>query len=89
MQQSTTPEDNLVITNNSVSIKRLSTSECRSKKLVVITKCLCDPCPRLYTDIFKTILIVCNHLSHKNDRYSEDVKVDNTIRHLMKEVGSP
>jgi hypothetical protein len=54
-------------------------------EIIIVKEHLCNTCPRLYTDIFKTILIVCNHLSHKNDRYSKDIKVDNTIRHLMEE----
>jgi hypothetical protein len=57
------PEDNLVNTDNKVCIKRLSNAEFR--KLVVITKCLCEPCPRVYTDtISESILIECKDPKH-------------------------
>ena len=76
-----TSEHSLIITNDRVSIKRLSASECTSRKPVVITKCLCKPCPRLYTDIFKLILIVCKDPSHKDDN---DDKLNQKIQHLVK-----
>lgn len=55
-------------------------------KIVIVTEHLCIPCPRLYTDIFNSVLIICNGISHKNGRYSEDITVDNTIHQLMKEA---
>jgi hypothetical protein len=59
------PEDNLVNTDNKVCIKRLSKAECKSRKAVIITKCLCEPCPRVYTDtISESILIECKDPKH-------------------------
>ena len=81
-----TPEHSLIITNNEVSIKRLSASESASRKSIVITKCLCDPCPRLYTDIFKMILIVCKDPSHKDDN---DCKMNQEIQYIVKNKASP
>ncbi len=52
-------------------------------EIVIVTKHLCIPCPRLYTDIFKSILIVCNHFSHKRDRYAEDNELDDKIQNLI------
>ena len=43
-----------------------------TSKVVVITKHLSIPCPRLYTDIFKTILIVCKDPSHTLHSSQED-----------------
>jgi hypothetical protein len=47
------------------------------------TEHLCVPCPRLYTDIFKTILIVCKDPSHKDDKYTDDWKSNRLIQQLL------
>lgn len=77
-----TPEHSLIINNKGISIKRLSTSKSVSRKTVVITKCLCDPCPRLYTDIFKMILIICKDSSHKDNK---DFKINPKIQHFVED----
>ena len=52
-------------------------------QIVVVTKHLCLPCPRLYTDIFKIILIVCKDSSHKDDKYTDDCKTNRIIQQLL------
>jgi len=60
-----TPEDNPVINGNRASIKSLFKSECESRKTVIITKCLCEPCPIFYTDtISGSIFIKCRDPRH-------------------------
>ena len=42
-----------------------SSTEGENKNIVSITKCLCDPCPRFYTDkISGSILIHCTDPKH-------------------------
>lgn len=75
--------------NNNCSHDRISDNKQikdlvdRQPKIVTVTEHLCNPCPRLYTDIFNIILIVCDHQSHKNNRYSDDCKVNDTIQQLI------
>ena len=61
------PKENPVNSDNKVDIKSLSKSGW-SRKVVLITKCLCEPCPRFYTDtISESIFIECRdprHTSH-------------------------
>ena len=52
-------------------------------KIVTVTSHLCLPCPRLYTNIFKTILIVCKDSSHKDDNYTSDCKTNRSIQQLL------
>jgi hypothetical protein len=60
------PEENLLDSNNAKeSIKRLSNADTQFRKTVVITECLCDPCPGFYTDsISESILIECRDPIH-------------------------
>jgi hypothetical protein len=60
------PEDSLLASNDvKESIKSISTADSESRKKVVITKCLCDPCPLFYTDaISESILIECRDPRH-------------------------
>ena len=75
--------------NNSYSIHRLCVSHNiqelvdRHAEIVVITQHLCVPCPRLYTDIFKTILIICKDQSHKGGRYADDDHINHLIQQLL------
>lgn len=77
------PEDNLVNTDNKVDIKSLSKAECKSRKAVIITKCLCEPCPRVYTDtISESILIECkdpHHIQEKEERQNPEFRVDHLL----------
>lgn len=58
-----TPESDLANIHNREPIKSLSNVQ--RKKVVIITKCLCDPCPVFYTDsIFESLLIECKDLRH-------------------------
>lgn len=72
--------------NNCCSIDALNVNETMEtlidnhSEIVVITKHLCSPCPRMYTDIFKTILIVCKDPSHQHDDYLDDNKLNNKIQ---------
>ena len=60
-----TPEDDLVSTDNKIGIKSISKTERESRKAVVITKCLCEPCPIFYTDtISGSIFIECRDPRH-------------------------
>jgi hypothetical protein len=63
------PESNLVSTDDKEAIKRLSKQASQNRKLVVITKCLCDPCPEFYTDtLSESILIRCKDPRHGRGR---------------------
>jgi hypothetical protein len=64
--QRSIPEENLLASNDTKeSIKRLSNTQSDFRKKVVITKCLCDPCPGLYTDtISESLLIECRDPRH-------------------------
>jgi hypothetical protein len=63
--QHSTSEENLLISNNgNEPIKKLFNADTESRKKVVITECLCDPCPRFYTDIFGSILMECRDPRH-------------------------
>ena len=57
--------------------------EYSSKLKIVVTKHLCIPCPRLYTDIFKTILIICKDPSHKDDKYAADGDMNHLVHQLL------
>ena len=60
-----TPEDNPVSTDGRASIKKISKSGYESKKTIIITRCLCEPCPLFYTDtISGSILIKCRDPRH-------------------------
>jgi hypothetical protein len=59
------PNDNLVTIDNKVCAKRISKIEPGSRRIVIITKCLCDPCPRFYTDtVSESIFIECRDPRH-------------------------
>ena len=64
--QHSIPEDNLLVTNNAKEpIKRLPNADTKSENRIVITQCLCDPCPGLYTDtLSESILIECKDPRH-------------------------
>jgi hypothetical protein len=64
--QHSIPEDSLLTTNNvKESIKRLSDAVTKVRKVVVISRCLCDPCPGFYTDtLSESILIECKDPRH-------------------------
>jgi hypothetical protein len=64
--QHSIPEDNLLATNNAKEpIKRLPNADTKSENRIVITQCLCDPCPGLYTDtISESLLIECRDPRH-------------------------
>jgi hypothetical protein len=60
-----TPDENLVNSNNKVGIKRISKAQYDNSKVIVITKCLCEPCPRFYTDtISESIFVECRDPRH-------------------------
>jgi hypothetical protein len=43
-------------------------TQCDPKSITVtITKHLCNPCPGFYSDIFRSIKIVCEDPSHKSN----------------------
>ena len=67
--QCSIPEENLLATNNAKeSVKRLSKTDIESRKRVVITKCLCNPCPRFYTDtLSESLLIECRAMHTSGD----------------------
>jgi hypothetical protein len=61
------PEENVLVDNNNTkqSIKSLSNADNKFRKRVIITKCLCEPCPRFYTDtISESIIIECKNSKH-------------------------
>ena len=46
------------------TLKKVSELD-QNKRYIVITKCLCEPCPKFYTDtIFKSVLIECKDPRH-------------------------
>ena len=47
---------------------------------VIITKHLCDPCPRLYTDIFKTFVIICRDPSHGRSKAQAGLGADDKAK---------
>jgi hypothetical protein len=75
--------------NNSCSVHRFCVGNCikdlidRHAEIVIVTEHLCIPCPRLYADIFKTVLIVCKDSSHKDDKYTDDCKTNRIIQQLL------
>jgi len=65
--KSSIPEENLLVNkiDYKQSIKKLSNADTKSRKRVLITECLCDPCPRFYTDtISESIIIECKNSKH-------------------------
>lgn len=67
------PEENPASTDNRVSIKRLFKPGRDSRKAVVITKCLCEPCSIFYTDtISGSIFIECRDPRHTFDGDARD-----------------
>ena len=59
------PNDNLAFIDHDDSIKSLPQEVLQHKKAIVITQCLCDPCPKYYTDVIsESILICCNDMKH-------------------------
>jgi hypothetical protein len=64
--QHSIPEENLLASNDAKeSIKRLFNADNEFRKIVVITKCLGEPCPRFYTDtLSESIFIECRDPRH-------------------------
>jgi hypothetical protein len=58
-------------------LKNLSISK---SKIVIVTKHLCIPCPQMYTDIFKTILLVCKDPSHIQDESLDGNNLNDKIQ---------
>jgi hypothetical protein len=75
--------NNDCIDKQDYSHRQLKESTSNPPKVIIITKHLCLPCPRLYTDIFKTILIVCKDPAHKDDNYTDDCKTNRIIQQLL------
>lgn len=81
-------------TKNTTKLHNNSSNENKCKLLrgkedsrlkVIVTKHLCIPCPRLYTDIFNKVVIICKDPSHKE--YSSDTKIrDNSIQFISKKI---
>ena len=58
------PAERLVDSKPANTLKKLSGPD-QNKRHIIITKCLCEPCPEFYTDtIFGSVLIECKDPRH-------------------------
>lgn len=85
----TTNINTTAIDNNCSNDKDIGTDLSKNhfdsvSKVIIVTKHLSIPCPRLYADIFDTVLIICKDPSHKQDEFAEDNKVDEKIERFLK-----
>ncbi len=76
--------DNNFCSNNEFDVNEYKKNIIEHRpEIVIVTKHLCIPCPRLYSDIFKTILIVCKDPSHKYDKNAGDSKLNEKIQNFL------
>lgn len=89
---SSTNKNTKNLDNNYSTGKKLQEEEnkIKSKIKITITEHLCIPCPRVYTDIFDTVVIVCKHRSHSQDKcLGENIVNDKIERYLKSSKKKP
>ena len=74
-QQSIHPiKDNDSSSSNYYSEQSYINCDQSRKRIVIVTRHLTKPCPRLYTDIFETVTIVCQDPEHQTISSEKEVR---------------
>lgn len=71
------PSDNNYSIESHSNIKDQDSKNDEITKTITVTKHLCDPCPILYVDYFKSVRILCKDPSHSYDKVFQCHYCDN------------